>query len=189
MLQAAFRGRSRPLQTVLHAAGLLRDQLLRSMTTSAVVSVFAPKAVAAAHLSSATTLVPLSSLLTFSSVASMISNLGQANYAAANSYLDALSRARYARSQGGCSLQLPMVTGAGMGQQLLDDQQQQDAIWALDLKQYASALSAALAGSVSTSVSVKAPLPVAQMQPERSAVPSSLVALFDELAVVTAPWL
>ena len=78
--------------TVLHAAGALRDTLLRSMRTGDIVSVFGPKAGSAAQLQHMSTRGgALRELLFFSSTTSLIGTVGQGNYAAANSHLDAVA--------------------------------------------------------------------------------------------------
>ena len=48
-------------------------------------------------------------------MASTFGNVGQASYSAANSYMDALARSRRVQSMHGSSLQIPAVSGAGMG--------------------------------------------------------------------------
>ena len=99
---------------VLHAAGGLRDALLRSMLTDDLNASFAPKALAASRLSVLMARSPLEALCLFSSVASTFGNVGQANYAAANAYLDALARCRRRHGTLSSSLQIPPVSGAGM---------------------------------------------------------------------------
>ena len=73
-----------------HAAGVLRDTLLRAMASDDVEASFAPKAVAASHVSAATACTCLEAYGLFSSVSSTFGSVGQANYAAANAFLDAL---------------------------------------------------------------------------------------------------
>ena len=69
---------------VLHAAGVLRDRTLRLARMEELSAVFAPKALAAAHMIAASSCHPLESLLMFSSVSSTVGNVGQAAYAASN---------------------------------------------------------------------------------------------------------
>ena len=102
------------LAGVLHAAGVLRDALLRNMRAAQVVAVFASKALAARHLH-APTAHSRAALVLFSSITSALGTVGQANYAAANAHLDALSHCRRAHGAAGCSMQLPLIASAGMG--------------------------------------------------------------------------
>ncbi|MEC3915811.1 type I polyketide synthase [Nocardia sp. CDC160] len=94
----------RPLTGVIHAAGVLDDGTIGSLTAQRVNAVLAPKVDAAWHLHEATADLNLSAFVVFSSVSGTIGAPGQANYAAANTFLDALVAHRRARGLSGQSL-------------------------------------------------------------------------------------
>ncbi|WP_150246479.1 SDR family oxidoreductase, partial [Nocardiopsis quinghaiensis] len=78
----------RGLHGVVHAAGVLRDGLLRNTTREDVAAVLAPKAAGARELAAAVEGLELDFAVLFGSVSGTFGNLGQAGYAAANAYLD-----------------------------------------------------------------------------------------------------
>ncbi|AVZ76083.1 type I polyketide synthase [Streptomyces lunaelactis] len=83
-----------PLTAVIHAAGVLDDGTLDTLTTTQTTRVLAPKVDAALHLHELTRDLDLSAFVLFSSAAPLLGGQGQGNYAAANSVLDALARVR-----------------------------------------------------------------------------------------------
>ncbi|WP_225887712.1 SDR family NAD(P)-dependent oxidoreductase [Myxococcus xanthus] len=77
-----------PIKAVVHAAGLLRDRYLRDKTSEELQAVAWPKVRGIVNLDLATRGEPLELFLVFSSIAGAIGNIGQADYAAANAFMD-----------------------------------------------------------------------------------------------------
>jgi acyl transferase domain-containing protein/NADPH:quinone reductase-like Zn-dependent oxidoreductase/NADP-dependent 3-hydroxy acid dehydrogenase YdfG/acyl carrier protein len=93
-----------PLTAVIHAAGVVDDATIESLDAERVDRVLAPKVDGALHLHELTKDLDLNRFVLFSSAAATFGNPGQGNYAAANSFLDALAQRRRSEGLAGQSL-------------------------------------------------------------------------------------
>jgi NADPH:quinone reductase-like Zn-dependent oxidoreductase/acyl carrier protein len=108
-----------PLRGVVHTAGILDDGVLESQSSERIDRVFAAKLAGAVHLDELTRQLDLAHFVLFSSVAGITGAPGQANYAAANTFLDALAHRRRARGLAATALAWgPWSGGSGMTKQL-----------------------------------------------------------------------
>lgn len=83
-----------PLRGIIHAAMWIEDSVLLQLDRERFDAVVKPKVLGAWNLHSLTRDLPLDFFVLFSSAASLLGSAGQANYVAANAFLDALSHYR-----------------------------------------------------------------------------------------------
>ncbi|SAI05805.1 polyketide synthase [Bordetella ansorpii] len=82
------------LRGVVHAAMVIDDGLVRSTNAAQIERVLAPKVLGALHLDELTRGMPLDFFVFYSSGTTLFGNPGQANYVAANGWLEAMARHR-----------------------------------------------------------------------------------------------
>ncbi|WP_437758348.1 SDR family NAD(P)-dependent oxidoreductase [Sorangium sp. So ce1389] len=93
-LLARLRAEHAPLRGVVHAAGVLDDAMLVDQTLEHFARVMGPKVLGGWHLHELTRDLPLDFFVLYASGSGLIGSPGQANYAAANAFLDALAHHR-----------------------------------------------------------------------------------------------
>ena len=103
-LLAQLDRRCPPLRGVIHAAGVLDDAVITSLTPDRVDTVLRAKVDAAWNLHELTRDLGLSMFVLCSSIAGTVGGPGQGNYAAANAFLDGLAAHRQAAGFPGVSL-------------------------------------------------------------------------------------
>jgi acyl transferase domain-containing protein/aryl carrier-like protein len=82
------------LDGVIHSAGVLRDSLVLNKSAAKLREVFAPKVKGLVNLDAATRSLRLECFVVFSSISALLGNMGQADYAAANGFMDSYAQWR-----------------------------------------------------------------------------------------------
>jgi NADP-dependent 3-hydroxy acid dehydrogenase YdfG len=82
------------LNGIIHSAGVIRDNFILRKTKDEFQEVLAPKVSGLVHLDQASKDLPLDFFILFSSGAGALGSIGQADYAAANAFMDAYARYR-----------------------------------------------------------------------------------------------
>ncbi|WP_207919899.1 SDR family NAD(P)-dependent oxidoreductase, partial [Micromonospora sp. KC207] len=140
----------RPLSGVVHAAGTIEPGLIEDLTADALDSALRSKAVAARHLDELTADAGLGLFLLFSSGAGIWGSGGQAAYAAANAYLDALALRRRASGRTATAVAWGPWAGDGMAGGDAGDQLRRRGLRAMPVDAALTALAGVLAGDLTT---------------------------------------
>lgn len=110
------------IKGVIHAAGLVGFNLLDNLEEADFATLLRPKVAGAWNLHLATKELDLDFFCTFSSISSIWGSKGQIHYAAANSFLDALTR--YRRNSGLVSQTINWGPWSGGGMLRMEDEEQ-----------------------------------------------------------------
>ncbi|MEV0391713.1 SDR family NAD(P)-dependent oxidoreductase [Polymorphospora rubra] len=111
---APVRDTGRPLRGVVHAAGVLDNGALLDLDPAQVRAVLAPKVLGATHLHELTAADPLDWFVLFASAAGVLGSPGQANYTAANAWLDSFAHHLRAAGRAAVSVDWGPWADAGM---------------------------------------------------------------------------
>ncbi|KAI0444727.1 polyketide synthase [Xylaria telfairii] len=109
----------RPLRGIIHAAGVTDSGVLSSLTAQKCATTFAPKVDGLWNLHQLTKDMDLDLFMIFSSISGILGLPGLANYAAANSFVDALAYLRRAQGLPATSVAYGMWAGDGMATTLV----------------------------------------------------------------------
>ena len=102
-----------PLRGIVHAAMVLDDRGLADLDADSMARVMAPKVLGAWHLHEATLEDDLEFFVSYSSITSLLGNPLQANYAAANAFLDAFATWRRGQGRPATTVNWGVIAGAG----------------------------------------------------------------------------
>ena len=109
-----------PLCGIIHAAGILDDSTLLGMNSAQLLAVFMPKVHGAWNLHLLTKKRSLDFFIMFSSTSGLWGSPGQANYAAANTFLDSLAHYRCQHALPAISIDWSAWSKVGMAAQMGD---------------------------------------------------------------------
>jgi polyketide synthase 12/epothilone polyketide synthase D len=113
-LLAEVAASAMPLRGVIHTAGVLDDGVLMQLSPARFRTVMAPKALGALHLHELTREAPLDFFVLYASGSGLLGSPGQGNYAAANTFLDALAQHRRARGLPALSIDWGLFADVGL---------------------------------------------------------------------------
>ncbi|MFJ2960655.1 type I polyketide synthase [Streptomyces sp. NPDC087270] len=158
-----------PLTGVFHLAGVLADGALGSLTPDHVDTVLRAKADAAWHLHRLTRDADPAAFVMYSSMAGTFGGAGQANYGAANAFLDALAQHRRAAGLPGLSVSWGLwqdrsEMGAGLSEQDLARRMARSGTRSLTAEQGMALLDAALDGADAHLVAARFDFPTLRAQ-------------------------
>ena len=108
-----------PIRGVVHTAGVLDDRTALNLDADALNTTWRPKVTGSWLLHRLLQDAPLDFFVLFSSAASLIGSPGQANYAAANAYMDALAHYRRAKGRPALSINWGAWSEVGLAAQAM----------------------------------------------------------------------
>ncbi|HET9874224.1 MAG TPA: beta-ketoacyl reductase, partial [Mycobacterium sp.] len=117
-LVAAAEETGRPLRGVIHAAGVLGDDLVSALSREGLQQVWSAKTAGALRLHTATAARQLDWWVGFSSMAALLGLPGQVAYATANAWLDALMAWRHASGLPATAIDWGQWSDVGIGRSL-----------------------------------------------------------------------
>ncbi len=134
-MMARFGADLPPLGGIVHAAMVMDDGPIRDLTDAQMDRVFAPKIDGAWNLHRASLSHDLEFYITYSSVSTLFGNRDQANYAAANEYMEALMESRHAAGLPGLAIGWGVIgsTGYVAREKAVADTFFRQGVYALDL--------------------------------------------------------
>lgn len=89
-----IKQRYKQLNGIVHAAGVIHDALIHKKESSDIRAVWQAKVDGIIHIDEATQFEPLDFMVLFSSIASVLGNIGQVDYSGANAFLDGFAEFR-----------------------------------------------------------------------------------------------
>ncbi|MBJ3776207.1 type I polyketide synthase [Acuticoccus mangrovi] len=104
----------RPLGGMFHMAMVLDDALITSLDADRYATVLDPKIGGVLALEAATANMPLDLFVVYSSITVQLGNPGQANYVAANAFLEAVARRRRAEGKPGLAVAWGAIADVGV---------------------------------------------------------------------------
>ncbi|KAM0276945.1 hypothetical protein ACHAQH_006230 [Verticillium albo-atrum] len=119
-LHAVLKRDLPPVAGIANGSMVLHDQFFVDMDTETLNKVLRPKVDASVYLDEVFNDTPLDFFIMFSSLASVVGNRGQSNYAAANTFMASLARQRRLRDQPGSVMSIGRMVGLGYLERVSD---------------------------------------------------------------------
>ncbi|MEM8502457.1 MAG: SDR family NAD(P)-dependent oxidoreductase [Cyanobacteria bacterium P01_D01_bin.1] len=117
-LTQALESTGTPLRGIFHLAGEIGDSLLSDQSWQTFTNVLSAKVNGTWNLHQLTQTMDLDHFVMFSSAASLLGSAGQVNYAAANSFLDAITHLRHRQGLPALSINWAAWSGAGLANKI-----------------------------------------------------------------------
>ena len=103
-----------PLDGIFHLAGVIKDNFIKNMSDSDIHQVLEPKVTGTQNLHILSLNYNLTHFVMYSSISALIGNPGQANYSAANNFMDKLAVERRKLGLAALTINVGAIGGTGM---------------------------------------------------------------------------